>query len=130
MIVSRRAKQEGRRLFRACQVNGLLDEDRVRQTVQHLVAAGQRNSPATLAHFLRLVRIDRARHSANVESAAPLPMDLQANILAGLTNLYGPGIRAEFSRNPALIGGMRIQVGSDLYDSSVLGRLVALEKRF
>jgi F0F1-type ATP synthase delta subunit len=29
-----------------------------------------------------------------------------------------------------LIGGMRIQVGSDVYDGSVLARLAALEKSF
>jgi F0F1-type ATP synthase delta subunit len=29
-----------------------------------------------------------------------------------------------------LIGGMRIQVGSDVYDGSVLARLAAFEKRF
>jgi F-type H+-transporting ATPase subunit delta len=130
MILSKRAKQEGRQLYRACLENGLLDEDRVGQTVQRLIASGYRSGPAALAHFLRLVKLDRARHSANIESAAPLPEDLQASVRVDLTKLYGPGIRTEFSHNPALIGGMRILVGCDLYDGSVLGRLAALERSF
>jgi F-type H+-transporting ATPase subunit delta len=77
-----------------------------------------------------LVRLDLARHTATVESAAPLPADLQAAIDAGLTRRYGPGLSTAFAHRPALIGGMRIQVGSDVYDGSVRAGLAALEKRF
>jgi F-type H+-transporting ATPase subunit delta len=98
--------------------------------VQHVVAAGHRDCPAILSHFKRLVKLDLARHTATVESAAPLPADLQAAIDAGLTRRYGPGLSTAFAHRPALIGGMRIQVGSDVYDGSVRAGLAALEKRF
>jgi F0F1-type ATP synthase delta subunit len=35
-----------------------------------------------------------------------------------------------YGSNPALLGGVRITVGSDVYDGSVKGRLTALEERF
>ena len=35
-----------------------------------------------------------------------------------------------FVENPSLIGGMRVRVGSDVYDGSVKAGLVALEKSF
>ena len=35
-----------------------------------------------------------------------------------------------FAQNPALIGGMRIKVGSDVYDGSVQARLAALQESF
>ena len=38
--------------------------------------------------------------------------------------------RTIFGHRPALIGGMRIQVGSDVYDGSVRAGLAALEKKF
>ena len=38
------------------------------------------------------------------------------------------GSALSFVLNPALIGGMRIQVGSDVYDGSVQAGLAALEK--
>jgi F-type H+-transporting ATPase subunit delta len=59
----------------------------------------------------------------------PLVGTLREGIQAGLTRAYGPGLEASFEQNPALIGGMRIKVGSDVYDGSVRARLAALEAR-
>jgi len=39
-----------------------------------------------------------------------------------LATLYGPGLNASFTHSPALIGGVRIRVGSDVYDGSVRGK--------
>jgi F-type H+-transporting ATPase subunit delta len=130
MKINKEAKREAKQLFRRCLVNGLLDENRARNVVQRVVAAGRRNSPAILSHFRRLVKLDLARHTATVESAAPLPPDLQADIEAALARRYGPGLSAAFAHRPALIGGMRIQVGSDVYDSSVRAGLASLERSF
>ena len=128
MKINKRAKREARQLFRSCLVNGMLDENRVRQVVQQVVAAGRRDCPAILSHFGRLVKLDLARHTATIESATPLPADVQAEIEAGLARRYGPGLTTAFGQRPELIGGMRIQVGCDVYDGSVQGRLAALEK--
>ena len=130
MKTTKQSKREAIRLFRLCFVNGLLDEGRTRQVVQRVIEAKRRGGLAILAHFQRLVKLEVARHTAEVESAMPLPADLHENIQAGLGRTYGPGIRASFTHNPALIGGMRIKVGSDVYDGSVRARLAALEKRF
>lgn len=130
MIAKRQAKRKAKQLFRYCLADGVLDENRTRQVVQHIIAAGYRDCPAILAQFLRLVRLDRAEHTASIESAAPLPADLRTAIQTGLLRQYGPGLTTAFSDCPSLIGGVRIQVGSDLYDGSVLARLVALEKSF
>ena len=43
---------------------------------------------------------------------------------------YGAGLEINYSVDPALIGGMRIQVGSDLYDGSVKTRLEKLQQSF
>lgn len=130
MIINKQAKREAKQLFRLCLANGLFDENRVREVAQYLVATGHRNSGPILSHFLRLVKLDRAQHTANVESAMPLPPDLRAAVQSVLTRLYGLGLTTEFSHRPSLIGGIRIQVGSDVYDSSVLARLTELEKSF
>ena len=130
MKMNKRAKREAKQLFRLCLVNSLLDENRVRQVVQRVVAGGHRDWRAMLSHFWRLVRLDLARHTATIESATLLPADLQVAIEAGLTRRYGPGLTTAFAHRPALIGGMRIQVGSDVYDGSVRGGLEALEKSF
>ncbi len=40
------------------------------------------------------------------------------------------GLTISFAQNPALIGGLRIQVGSDVYDGSVRARLESLRETF
>ena len=130
MNVSKQATSEATELFRACLVNGTLEAKRVRDVVQQLGAARPRGYLATLSVFRRLVKLECARHTVKVESAVPLAADLQASVLKKLEDTYGTGLSTSFVDNPTLIGGMRIRVGSDLYDGSVRGRLAALERRF
>ena len=129
MNANRRARREARRLYRACVVDALLDESRARRVVEALAASGRRGSLAILSHFRRLVSLDCARHSAIVESAVPLPPDLRASVEAGVASAYGPGMSTSFAENPELIGGMRVRVGSDVYDGSVRSALLTLEER-
>jgi F-type H+-transporting ATPase subunit delta len=130
MINNKQAKREAKQIFRLCRVGSSVDEDRVRQVVEQAVISGLRDSPAILDQFLRLVRLDHDQHTAKVESAMPLSAELQAATLSSLTRLYGPGLATSFTDRPSLIGGMRIQVGSDVYDGSVQAELTALERRF
>ena len=123
---ARRARREARRLYRACLVEGLLDEGRARRVVERIAEARRRGSLAILSHFQRLVTLDRDRHRAVVESAAPLAPDLRAGVEAGLSRTYGPGVTTSFADDPALIGGMRVRVGSDVYDGSVRAALSTL----
>lgn len=130
MKTSKQINRDARQLFRLCVVNGLLDEQRVRQVVQGVLRSNCRGSYGLLSHFLRFVKLDRSRHTAEVESATSLPAELQDNVLSGLDHIYGPGITTTFSLNPALIGGMRVRVASDVYDGSIKAGLAALERRF
>jgi len=123
-------RREAKQLFRVCMVNGLLDEGRVRQAVQKVLEAKRRGGLTLLSHFQRLVKLELSRHTAEVESATSLPAALQASILSNLERLYGPGMSTSFVLNPGLIGGMRIQAGSDVYDGSVRAGLASLERSF
>ena len=123
-------KLEARQLFRLCHVNGSVDEERVSAVVRQALQSHPRGVYAVLSEFLRLVRLDRSRHSAGIESATDLPADLRASVVANLERMYGAGLSSAFSLNPTLIGGMRIKVGSDVYDGSIKAKLSELEKRF
>ena len=129
MKSNRKVKRAARQLYRACLVDGLLDHGRVRQVTQRIAASPRRGSLRLLSDFRRLVRLDHDRHTALVESAAPLSSGLRDSIQVDLTRVYGPGLVASFVDNPGLIGGVRIKVGSDVYDTSVRSRLAALEAR-
>ncbi len=130
MKITKQAKREAKQLYRLCVVKGLLDENRVRQVVPRVVATGERDCSSILAHFLRLVKLDCAEHTATIESATPLTADLQTVVQTELTHRYGPGLTTVFAQRPELIGGMRIQVGCDVYDGSVRAGLEALAKSF
>jgi F-type H+-transporting ATPase subunit delta len=127
MRTSRRAARTARQLYLLCLVNGVLDEARARTVVDHVVRAKRRGALAILSHFERLVRLDRDRHSATVVSAVPLPDDLRDAVEAHVVRTYGNDIRTSFAQDPALIGGLRLTVGSDVYDGSLRARLAAIE---
>ena len=130
MKTIKQIKREARHLYRFCRVNGSLDEARARQVVERILATKHRGYLAVLTEFGHLVKLDRLEHTASVESATPLPADLKASVQENLQRMYGPAITTSFAEKPALIGGMRIKVGSDVYDGSIKAGLAALEKAF
>jgi F-type H+-transporting ATPase subunit delta len=129
MKANRRTKQAARGVYRLCLVNGVLDEGRARQAATYLAKSDRRRALALLEAFQRLLRLDRDRHSALVESAVPLADSVRAQVTSGLAHAYGKDVAASFAENPALIAGLRIKVGSDVYDGSVRARLAALQSR-
>ena len=130
MKTSKQARREAKGLFRSCMANGLLDDNRVRQAVQQVINVKPRGYVAILSHFQRLVKLDFERRSARIESAVLLSPEFQASLQSSLGQVYGPGLNTSFVQNPSLIGGMRIKVGSDVYDGSIQARLAALEESF
>jgi F-type H+-transporting ATPase subunit delta len=130
MTSTQRVRRLSRDLYRLCLVNGVPEAGRVRGLARRVLASGTRDRFQVLTRFLRLVRLDEIRHTATVQSAEPLAPPMRASLEAGLARFYGPGLTVAFTERPDLIGGMRIRVGSDLYDGSVRGRLAALAARF
>ena len=130
MKISKQARRDAKELFRSCVNNGQLDEGRVRQAVQAVVAGKPRGYVAILSQLQRLVKLEIDRRTAKVESAAALSPDQQTSVKVDLDRKYGAGLDITFSENPALLGGLRVQVGSDVYDGSVLARLEALRESF
>jgi F-type H+-transporting ATPase subunit delta len=128
MKISKQARRDARELFRLCMVQDALDENRARKAVSAVIQTKPRGYIAVLSHLQRLFRLEVARRTATIESATALPPQAQAEIQSDLTRRYGPGLDFHFTQNSALIGGARIQVGGDVYDGSVQGRLAALEQ--
>jgi F-type H+-transporting ATPase subunit delta len=128
MKINKQARRDAKDLFRATQVDGLLDESKARQVVDAVLAGKPRGYVAILSHFQRLLKLDIARRAARVESVVGLDDAQQASVKAALTKRFGAGLNFTFAQNPALIGGMRIQVGSDVYDGSIQSRLAQLQE--
>jgi F-type H+-transporting ATPase subunit delta len=130
MNISKQARRDAQQLFKACVAGGVLDEARVRQTVALVIQQKPRGYLSILKLLVHLVQLEIERRTATVESAISLAPDQQAAVKANLDRVYGTGLAMNFSANPALIGGLRVRVGSDVFDGSVRGRLEVLKASF
>ena len=129
-MTAKQVARKAKKLFRLCVVSGWLDEDRVRRMVHKIVEERPRGYVRILRQFGRLLKVQQEQRSATVECAVPLTPDIELSVRHRIESLYGTGMATVFAHNPHLIGGMRIRVGSDVYDGSILNGLRALGKSF
>ena len=127
---SKQSRRDAKQLFQSCQVDGALDEARVRQAVALLIEKKPRGYFGTLQELQRLVKLDVNNRSARVESAVALSEAQQQEVRASLGRLKGADMEVEFAENADLIGGMRVKLGDDVYDGSVKTRLSRLAESF
>ncbi|MFM7604779.1 MAG: FoF1 ATP synthase subunit delta [Prosthecobacter sp.] len=126
MKISKEARRTSRQLFRACMVDGKLDESRVRTVVSGVASSKPRGYIGMLDAFARLVANEVSRQRALVESASALTPATQSELQASLSKKYGRQLTLDFSVNPEILGGIRVKVGSDVWDGSVKARLEGL----
>lgn len=126
MKISKEARRTSRQLFRACMVDGKLDESRVRTVVNGVASSKPRGYIGMLDAFSRLVANEVSRQRALVESASALSPATQTELQASLSKKYGRQLTLDFTVNPELLGGIRVKVGSDVWDGSVKARLEGL----
>jgi F-type H+-transporting ATPase subunit delta len=126
MKITKEARRTSRQLFRACIADGKLDESRVRTVVSTVAKNKPRSYIGILDGFARLVANEVDRQLATVESASALSPATQTELQASLSKKYGRPLTLNFSVNPELLGGIRVKVGSDVWDGSVKARLKAL----
>jgi len=127
---SKQSRREAKQLFKTCQVDGLLDADRVRTAVRVLIEQKPRGYFGILQHLHRLVKLDEASRTARVESAVALGQAQQQEVRDSLNRHKGGQVAVEFAENPGLIGGMRVKIGDDVFDGSVRTRLANLSETF
>ena len=127
MKISKEARRISRQLFRLCVVDGKLDESRVRSIVSKVAEAKPRSYIGILDYLARQVAAEVERQKAVVESATVLTPDLQSGLKVSLAKKYGRELGLEFQVKPELLGGIRVKVGSDVWDGTVKARLEALK---
>ncbi len=129
MKINKEIRQLSRHLLRASFTDGQLDKGRVAALVKSLIEKKPRNYIATLDAYKRLLRLEIQKRSATIESASELSPDAGRQIVENLKRRYGTDLATEFVVSPELLGGMRIRVGSDVWDSSVRNRLQRLAQQ-
>jgi len=127
MKVNKEIRKTARALVRDSFTGGWIDRGRVASLVESLIKEKPRDYLGILEDYKRLLRLEVEKRHARIESASELDQNTSAQIVANLKRKYGD-LTTEFAVNPALLGGVRIRVGSDVWDSSVRNRLQRLEQ--
>ena len=127
MQIPKDAKIKARELFESSlDDSGRPDSAKALSIADLVVNAAPRHSVQILREFARLIRLETAKHHAVIESAALLDEGTRDSILKSLQERDGGAVTVEVKVDPLLIGGARIRLGSEVWDASVLSRLLAL----
>lgn len=129
MKINKETRQLSKDLLRASFTDGRLDKGRIASLVISLIKKKPRNYIKVLESYKRLLRLEVEKRTATIETATEMAPEASAQIVANLKAKYGSDLDARFVVNKELLGGMRIRVGSDVWDSSVRNRLHRLQQQ-
>jgi F-type H+-transporting ATPase subunit delta len=78
-----------------------------------------------LEGYQRHVRLEMAKRHALIESAKDLERGTRDQLRRALKAKYGNDLTTEFRIAPELVGGLRIKIGSDVWDNTIQNRIAA-----
>jgi len=129
MKINKEIRRLSREMLRASFTDGQLDPGRIASLVDSLIARKPRNYIGVLKNYRRLLRIEVEKRRARIETAREVDRETASRLVTNLKKKYGSDLTAKFVVNPQLLGGMRIRVGSDVWDGSVRNRLERLQQQ-
>jgi F-type H+-transporting ATPase subunit delta len=104
-------------------LEGRVAPETLRLAVQAATAPRGLRTEQVLERYLEAAAGRRRQLVAEVVAATPLTEAQRTRLGAVLSRIYGRDIRINLDVDPEVIGGLRIQVGGELIDSTVLGKL-------
>ena len=129
MKVNKEIRRLSREMLRASFTDGQLDSGRIASLVDSLIARKPRNYVDVLKNYRRLLRLEVEKRRARIETASEVDREATSKVIENLKKRYGDDLTTEFVVNPELLGGMRIRVGSDVWDGTVRNRLERLQQQ-
>ena len=129
MKINKEIRQRSRELLRESFTDGQLDRGKIAAGVDSLVAEKPRQFLAVLEHYKRLLRLEVEKRHARIESATQLSPEVSSKVASNLKSKYGNDLTTEFVVNPELLGGIRVRVGSNVWDGTVRNRLQRLQQQ-
>jgi F-type H+-transporting ATPase subunit delta len=123
---AKQAQQLARQLFKLSVADGAVSAERVVGILAWVEKHRPANPILVLRAYERLVTIELNRSQVRVEHAGAISEQVLQSITAALAKKYGRALTTSAQPNPALLAGLRVRVGDDIYESSVAGQLAAL----
>jgi len=127
MKLNKDARRSARRIFKACFENSRLEENRVRKAFEAISKQKPRGYIGILSELVRLVQHETKKHSLHVESATHLDGSQLEGIQSKIQTRFPQPLKLSHTMNPALIGGLRVKIGSNVWDGSIAARLNQLK---
>jgi F-type H+-transporting ATPase subunit delta len=128
MKINKEIRQLSRAMLRASFTDGQLDPGRITSLVDSLIARKPRHYIEVLKNYRRLLRLELEKRQAKIETAGEVDSTTKSELVANLKKKYGGDLTTQFAVDPSLLGGMRIRVGSDVWDGTVRNRLERLQQ--
>jgi len=126
MAADKQTKLLAKQLFKLSLVNGAVSPEQVTGVLGWVEKHSPRRALALLKVYQHLIATELAKSEARVEHAGPVTAATLEAIAAAMTRKYRRPVTTTARPNPALLAGLRIRVGSDVYESSVAGQLASL----
>jgi F-type H+-transporting ATPase subunit delta len=126
MRADKKTKALAKQLFKLSLVNGAVSPEQVTGVLGYIEKHAPRQSLALLQLYHRAISAELAKSNAVVEHAGPLSDTALKSIEAAMTRKYSRAVTASAKPNPKLLAGLRVRVGSDVYESTVAGQLANL----
>jgi F-type H+-transporting ATPase subunit delta len=113
-------------------VHRLLDGKAAPETVRLAVQAGSAprggRTERVLEQYVEAAARRRSQRVAQVTAALPLTERQRDRLSAALERAFGHPVRLNIDLDPEVVGGLRVQVGDQVIDGTVLGRLDAARR--
>jgi len=126
MAADKQTKLLAKQLFKLSVVNGVVSPEQVAGVLGWVEKTSPRRPVALLKAYHHRIALELAKSRAEVEHAGPVSDATLKQIEAAMTKRYARPVTATARANPKLLAGLRVRVGSDVYESSVAGQLAKL----
>ena len=109
-------------------LNGKASAETIRLARQAAVSPRGRRFDRVLASYLAIAAKRRQQLTATVTAAVALDDTQRQRLAAALSGIYNGPVQLNVVLDPAVVGGIRVQVGDEVVDGTILRRIQEAER--
>jgi F-type H+-transporting ATPase subunit delta len=129
-LTDRRADPQGKERLVRSLLEGKTSPQALRLVEQAVRAPRGRRFDRVLESYLGIASTRRDQLAATVTTAVDLDQEQRRRLAAALSSLYdGKKVHLNVVVDPTVIGGIRVQIGDDVVDGTILRRLESVKRQ-